>query len=272
MSTILIAAHANVSGAPQPVPYFGGLATVDLMNDDPIAAPVPPVSRQKGDRSSQSLYSLLREQIVDGTLPPGTSLVEGVLAASFGVSRSPVREALAQLGYEGLLERHGRAMRVRILAAEDILEIYEVRIALERAAARAAAERRTNLDLARLDRLVTEMVELDPEATESRPKLAHAFHFDIWQASHNATLVSTLEGVHLRVLALSSTTLHYPERWATFVEESIEIHDAIRDQDVDRAGDAAERQMTSARDFRVRLYSVNPDSLPDRHPLGRNGL
>jgi len=214
------------------------------------------------------IYDELRAQIIDGRLTPGTQLVEGALATTFGVSRSPVREALGQLSYEGLIERHGRATRVRILKAEDILEIYEVRIALERAAARAAAERRTELDLGRLGVLIREMLGLPARETARRPKLAHAFHFELWRASHNATLVSTLESVHLRVLGLSSTTLHYPERWRIFSQECVEIVDAVRDRDVERAGEAAERQMTNARDFRVKLYSLNPSSLPARHPSG----
>ncbi|MDF2443977.1 MAG: hypothetical protein JWR01_2180, partial [Subtercola sp.] len=64
------------------------------------------------------------------------------------------------------------------------------------------------------------------------------------------------------------TTLHHEERWTVFVEESSDILDAVRTRDVVRAGDSAERQMTSARDFRVQLYSMSPDALPDRHPLG----
>jgi len=217
----------------------------------------------------RSIYEQLRAQIIGGQISPGAQLVEGTLAAEFGVSRSPVREALAQLTYEGLLERHGRVMRVRVLKAEDVLELYEVRIALERTAARAAAERRTDLDLGRVTTLMSDMAELPDEQTERRPKLAHAFHFEIWRASHNATLIATLESVHSRVLGLSSTTLHYPERWAVFVEECNDILAAVRDRDVQRAGDAAEKQMTSARDFRIQLYSRSPDALPDRHPLGR---
>jgi DNA-binding GntR family transcriptional regulator len=216
-----------------------------------------------------SVYDELRAQILGGTLAPGTHLVEGALAKSFGVSRSPIREALSQLAYEGLLERHDRAMRVRVLRAEDILELYEVRIALERAAARAAAERRTELDLGRMGGTVETMLGLAADDTEPRAKLSHAFHFAIWRASHNATLVETLEGVHLRVMGLSSTTLHYPQRWKVFTDECVNLLDAIRQRDVERAGAVAETQMTNARDFRVKLYSSNPDEIPARHPVGR---
>lgn len=119
-----------------------------------------------------SVYDELRARIVDGVLSPGTPLVEGPLAREFGVSRTPIRETLSQLTYEGLLERHDRAMRVRVLKAEDVLEIYEVRIALERAAARAAAERRTELDLGAMGHILDDMQALDeapPTAAPSSP-------------------------------------------------------------------------------------------------------
>lgn len=205
-----------------------------------------------------SVYDELRSRIVSGALQPGEPLVEGVLAKEFGVSRSPVREALGQLAYEGLLERHDRALRVRVLRPQDVLDLYEVRIALERAAARAAAERRTDLDLRRLTGTVEAMRDLDDQAVDQRPGLAHALHFDIWQASHNPTLIDTLQSVHIRVMALSTTTLHHARRWARFRGESDDIVAAIADRDVQRAGEVAETQMTGARDFRIELYSARP--------------
>jgi DNA-binding GntR family transcriptional regulator len=216
----------------------------------------------------RSVYDELRSQIVDGVLSPGTPLVEVSLARSLGVSRTPVREALSQLAYEGLLERHERALRVRVLRPEDVLDLYEVRIALESAAARAAAERRTELDLGRLAHTLTEMQALGPDDTDGRPKLAHAFHFAIWRAAHNEVLSETLDSVHLRVMGLSSTTLHYPQRWKVFSDECVALLEAIRVRDVDAAGETARQQMTNARDFRVELYSAEPDR-SRRYPPGR---
>jgi DNA-binding FadR family transcriptional regulator len=128
---------------------------------------------------TRSVYDELRAQIVDGIITPGTHLVEGALAKSFGVSRTPIREALSQLAYEGLLERYDRAMRVRVLRAEDVLEIYEVRIVLERAAACAAAERRTDLDLGRLSRTLAEMQAL---GADEKPAITRLW-WRPWKAS-----------------------------------------------------------------------------------------
>lgn len=220
----------------------------------------------KTDADAASIYEKVHARILDGRLAPGSLLVEGTLAKEFGVSRTPVREALSRLSHEGLVERHERAMRVRVLKPEDVLEIYEVRIALEAAAARAAAGRRTDLDVARLQRTVEAMQGLGDGDVDVRPKLAHSFHFAIWGASHNAALRETLEGVHRRVLGLASTTLHYPERWETFLAECVELLDAVRERDAERAEEIAARQMVNARDFRVKIYSGSVDQA-DGEPL-----
>jgi DNA-binding GntR family transcriptional regulator len=84
----------------------------------------------------------LRDQIVLGTLGPGSRLSEGEIAATFGVSRGPVREALRRLAHRGLVsvEAH-RGAFVRHLELSDVRELFEVRIALEVEAAALAAQR-----------------------------------------------------------------------------------------------------------------------------------
>jgi DNA-binding GntR family transcriptional regulator len=87
----------------------------------------------------------LREAIVSGRIPPGTPLAEPVLAAEFGASRAPIREALIALEREGLVEFNDRSRtRVRSLTARDFEEICSMRIALESLAARLAASNWTS--------------------------------------------------------------------------------------------------------------------------------
>ena len=190
-------------------------------------------------------------------MEPGTRLVEASLATSFGVSRTPVREALNRLAHEGLLERHDRAMRVRVLGVEDVMALYDVRIALERAAGRVAAERRSEFDLASLRQTVERMQQLPDADIAERAKLAHVFHFALWTATQNPVLIETLETIHLRVMGLSSTTLYDPGRWATLCEECADLVAAIERRDVEAAGRIAELQMIKSRDFRLELYIRN---------------
>jgi len=90
-----------------------------------------------GDR----VYVTLREHLCSGWIPSGQPLQESVLAAQLGVSRTPVREALARLASEGLLGSDGRSFIVPSLSEADIDDIYELRLLLEPEALRQVATR-----------------------------------------------------------------------------------------------------------------------------------
>ena len=90
-----------------------------------------------GDR----VYDLLREHLRSGQVTWGEPLREADLATRLGVSRTPVREALARLASEGLIEAHGRSFTVPALTSEDIDDIFDLRVLLETEAIRQAAKR-----------------------------------------------------------------------------------------------------------------------------------
>lgn len=86
------------------------------------------------------VYQTLRGHLRDGTIVSGQPLQEVQLAEKLGVSRTPVREALARLASEGLLASDGRSFVVPSLSLEDVDDIYEVRFLIEPAALRRVAE------------------------------------------------------------------------------------------------------------------------------------
>lgn len=93
-------------------------------------------------RASERVYRALREEIVAWHLPPGTELGEVEQAARWGVSRTPLREALGRLAAEGLaVVGRGRTLVVSQLDADDVVHLFELREALETQAARLAARR-----------------------------------------------------------------------------------------------------------------------------------
>ena len=93
--------------------------------------------------ASERAYRQLRGEILDGVLPPGTGLLEVEQAARIGVSRTPLRAAVARLISDGLVAgRSGRGFVVTEISIERIRELYELRQALEEQAARLAALRR----------------------------------------------------------------------------------------------------------------------------------
>src|SRR5438128_8801086 len=106
----------------------------------------------------QRAYDHLREEIIAGHLEPGAELAEVALSEQLGVSRGPVREALGRLASEGLVTvRPRRGAVVRSLSAEEFLELYQVREALEVMAVKLAVPRLHAEDFAELQGLIETM-------------------------------------------------------------------------------------------------------------------
>ena len=205
--------------------------------------------------TAREVYDELRQQILGGALPAGRTLVENSVAEQLDVSRTPVREALRRLEQDGLVERAGRGMRVVQRSPEQILEIYEVRVILEAAAARMAADRRTDFDIRRLRAIHEQMRQLATDDAAERVRLNNAFHEALWQASHNGTLVDFITRLLLQLRPYPQTTLTAPGRWELIVEEHQELITAIEDRRTADAAEIATGHMTQARDIRLRMFA-----------------
>lgn len=198
-----------------------------------------------------SLYHQLLEEVLEGDLRPGEILVETALGKRFGVSRTPIREALRMLEQDGVLERVNRGMRVRQTSSEEVLEIYGVRAILEAAAARGAATRRTDYDLATLDRIFQTMGEAKTATPQEMATINRSFHRAIWQAAGNRTLLDLLERLAVHLRRYPATTYQRTGRWEEALEEHRRLLEAIRDKDPEAAAEVAERHMHASRDVRI---------------------
>lgn len=209
---------------------------------------------------SWSIYEALRDEIVGGEIPAGSALRERALADRFGTSRTPIREALRRLEQDGWAERGPRGMRVRLVGPEELLEIYEVRIALEAAAGRAAAERRTEFDLLRLQRLHEAMVASDVGDTIRLAELNLRFHEYVWSASHNPSLDRMLRQLNARLRPYRGATLaHGGDQWRVVLADHDGILAAIRRGRSGEAATLAERHMAGVRNKRLQIYAERPD-------------
>ena len=204
---------------------------------------------------SVHVYERLRDEVVSGQLPEGAPLVEATVATRYGTSRTPVREALRRLEQDGLVERGARGLRVRIRGPEEILEIYEVRILLEAAAARHAAVRHTRLDLIRIGLAMDAAAAVDPADPDAMAAANRAFHEEVWAASRNVTLIDLLTRVNSHVARYPATTLTSPGRWAEALRQHGDLVRAIESRDGDAAARIADDHMTGARDIRLRMYA-----------------
>jgi len=109
----------------------------------------------------EHILKSLRLQIFDGKIPPDTQLVEAELAAVFGVSRGPIREALVHLEQERLVVREPRKGAFVVgLSEDDVREIYGLRQVLECYAAELSPGKLKDADLQRMQVCIEQMVEL----------------------------------------------------------------------------------------------------------------
>jgi DNA-binding GntR family transcriptional regulator len=226
-----------------------------------------PKSREPNDMASGPktavLYDQLRRALADEDLAPGDRISEGELGRRYSVSRTPIREALARLEQDGLIERRGAALYVRTRTADEIIDIYRVRVYLEGAIAFDAAHRRSETDLLRLAAAGEQCERLVARDDPHELQAANlAFHRALADASHNQTLQDLQDRLTAQVSKLPSTTLSYPGRWSESVREHRELVDAIRDQDGDRARTVGSQHMNAAAEIRLRLIARLLDTTP----------
>ena len=201
----------------------------------------------------ERVVAALQEHIVAQRLAPGARLPsERELAAALRVGRSSVREAVATLRANGMVEaRHGEGLFLRRTSPEPIrvaltdsretsLElpyIWETRQALESQCARIAASRATAADLAELDAALDVMAD---EIARGLPGLDgdRRFHLGVARASHNPVLVSLLEGVREALDRTSAQSLGRPGQPERSLADHRGILAAIRAHEPADAGDA----------------------------------
>lgn len=175
-------------------------------------------------------YSMILEAIDVGVYKPGDRLVESDLAERFGVSRTPIREALQRLETQSLLERDGRSLIVAALDHNQMAELYVVRRELEGLAARLAAKHATEEEV----RVLRDMVTADDALVGDPSALSRAnrrFHKQIHLASHNRYLVQQLDLVHRTMALMATTSLAAEGRGQIAQAEHDRIVRAIEDHD-----------------------------------------
>lgn len=195
-------------------------------------------------------YGLILDAIDRGLYRPGDRLVENELAERFGVSRTPIREALQRLETQSLLTRDGRSLIVASLDHGQLAELYVVRGELEGLAARLAATHATPEER----QVLREMLEADRALIDDPEALSRAnrrFHRQIHLASHNRFLVQQLDLVHRSMALMASTSLGVEGRGTRALAEHDRIVQAIEDGDGDAAEAALRAHISQA--FKTRL-------------------
>jgi len=190
-------------------------------------------------------YELILEAIDVGIYKPGSRLVESELAERFGVSRTPIREALQRLETQSLLTRDGRSLIVASLDHNQMAELYVVRTELEGLAARLAAQHASVEEI----NVLQQMIDSDRERVSDAAALARSnkrFHKQLHLASHNRFLVQQLDLVYRSMALLATTSLAVEGRGPVALDEHQAIVSAISDRDGSAAHEAVKRHLSEA--------------------------
>jgi DNA-binding GntR family transcriptional regulator len=196
------------------------------------------------------VYERLRLAISEGRFKRGERIREEDIAATLGVSRTPVREALRRLQQRGLLINTVRGLAVAELNMKQLFELYAVRTILEGCAARFAAQHANAAELDLLFELQKKMVSA-PNNAQVLGRLNRQFHQVIYDAAHNQYLSQTLEHLLDSMALLHYSTFRSPPGRAESDAEHLRIIEAIKRRDADLAELESRRHIERAQNSRV---------------------
>lgn len=240
------------------------------------ARTLTPVQRPRA--LAEQVYQTLRQQLRAGAISAGSALQEVQLANQLGVSRTPVREALARLASEGLLATHGRSFTVPSLTLADVEDIYELRFLLEPAAIRRiaphTADRRTRWPI---DAALAEAADAHARGDTEAFGDASVHYRSAWLALvPNARLVRIIELYADHMQHIRTLTLGRPEVRRIVLHGLGQITAALAAGDADASALAVHAHLQQARQAFVDalgLGAAHPaPSVPavDRPRISRN--
>ena len=201
---------------------------------------------------SNSLLGKLQKDILTGKLKPGDKLTEQELCKAYGVSRTPVREALRQLEADGLVENIlNRGAFVVGMSEQDYEDMFELRKAYEVQAVKWAIERITEEEMDRLEETF-EFMEFYTLRNDIDKMLTinTGFHQVIYEASHNRQLKKLLSSYQNFVKYKNAESVYDDDYLQSVLEEHRAIFKAFVDKDVKAGAQAMERHMNKTKERR----------------------
>ncbi|GAA1738223.1 GntR family transcriptional regulator [Luedemannella helvata] len=214
--------------------------------------------------AAEDAYRALRGAILSGAIRPGERLGEMELSRQFGVSRTPVREALRRLTAEGLVvAERNRGARAAEWTLTDLQEIYEIRARLESYGAALAAERIEAVCLPKLDQLCEEMEDrarrMKPDDLEQIATLNAELHGLVISAAGSPRLASLLSAVVEVPLVVRAFRLYTPDALARSMAHHRDLVAALRTGDPQWASSTMRAHVLAARTVLLTSMKNSPD-------------
>ena len=194
-------------------------------------------------------YRALRDAIVRHELQPGARLLESELAQQLSISRSPIREALRRLQQDGLVNvRPREGVYVASITPEEADDIFRVRGALEETAARLAAERATEEEIAKMEEMAASMGSaVASGGYDEAIEAADEFHRAITAAARSPRLAHLVSQIYTHVSRFRNITIRAEGRGIDAATGHLELVEAIRSRNPDKSGAMMHRHIDEAR-------------------------
>lgn len=223
----------------------------------------PNVFSSKGDVA----YAQLRGLILTGALEAGSRLDQNNLAETMAMSLTPLREAIRRLSSEGLIDLDAhRNARVASMSATEARQLFEVRLSLDPSAARLAAERRTEADIAAMRAAAARLLPVTRAWGEEALTAHRAFHRALYLASHNDVLIRLLDDLWDKSDRYRRVGLELPPGDEPRTRDHREHHELF---DLIVAGDVAGAETLMREHIERSLTASAIDALVQRERAGR---
>ncbi|TWO17952.1 GntR family transcriptional regulator [Campylobacter hyointestinalis] len=200
----------------------------------------------------KQIYDFFITSLENFTLKPGDRVKEEDIAVKTGFSRTPVREVLALLANEGLIESSVDGLRISILDENSITQLYEMREILEGTAAAFAAIHANDIEIAALEEIVLREKELTISSQIIQNN--RLFHSMLFRCAHNKFLVKTINELTNTLLLLGKSTLSDEKRKKEAYEEHIKIVEALKNHDSSAAKKYAKEHIKNAYKARIKIF------------------
>jgi len=227
----------------------------------PVVAVYPPKlkvvepARFEFAHQSDSAYERLLERILRGEFKPGDTIKEQRVAQSLGVNPSTIRRAAEWLRNDGLLEfLPRRGWQVSVVAAQDLRDVFQIRILLEPLALETAVPRISDDAIDALETETQRLIDLgERPGSFERRDADHRFHRTLAAASGNPILAATLEPLIRRALLVTTVGFPYGRSLRSY-EEHREILAAVRRRDLGMAKRAMTEHLQNALKFGIAMW------------------
>lgn len=234
---------------------FGGLKRspkldIVVVYQKCIKLKIKMVSSKLSTSLAEQAYLRLRKEILTCRLSPGQVVSERELARRYEISKTPIREALAQTCYEGLMQRlQGRGYMVAPITIKHIRELFDLRLILEAIAAERAAQNPLPEQIAKLKEMAVVSYNLDdPESHTLFLKTNRNFHLALAEAAANERLVDMLGQLLNEMDRLFYLGLRLRDSSEEMTREHQDVVTALENGDVQGARETISNQIINSRD------------------------